>query len=655
MNQEGLPAGNRWAVVLSSRAVKQLRKVERDQKALEVVHKKIRDLSSGNFSEDNHRPIIGTIQHVPLFRAKAPLDLRIIYQVDVLPDSAGNYDHQVIKIFQIESRARVDYHFWAKVSVRLQRTNHNYMERCRYRLKPKSATDGKEYPAMFPHEEYGLGISNEESGYLLHGLMEEEREQIQEIIMDRFAPFNKALYNSIVADLEMVLPMVLDEHERAIVSHKGASIVIGRSGTGKTTALIYKIRAVDQEHAAKEERQPIRQMFVTRSRVLAQHVEATYQGLAEFTNIAFKSDTELKAMAKQSQEDPDRALVEFDTEIDLRNDLPPRYSDLTDSHFPLFLSFEKLCSLLEADIRHNVPGQISSEKVRSLIGFDDFLHSYWPSFRGSTQGLEPNLVWSEIIGVIKGSQAAFNSKEGYLSRTEYVEGLSQRQFSLLVPVRTKVYSIFELYTKRKSAQYDTDEADRTRAILQNLPKILEGPNIDYLYVDEVQDNLMIDIYLLRKLTKSIENIYWSGDSAQTVIAGSSFRINDLKAFTYQDQAVTSSPRISRKSISAPQFTTFDLNVNFRSLSGIVRFARFLVQAIHNLFPQTIDLMEPERAKQYGDPPVLFTNIQNEAGYFEKFLLGSSASNRVVFGAQQAILVRDAAAAEELDASLARAL
>jgi hypothetical protein len=111
---------------------------------------------------------------------------------------------------------------------------------------------------------------------------------------------------------------------------------------GKTTALIYKIRAVDQENATKEDHQPVRQMFVTRSRVLAQHVESTYQGLSEFTNIAHKSEAELREMAKQSREDPDRALVEFDTEVDVRADLPSRYSDLRHSHFPLFISFDKV-------------------------------------------------------------------------------------------------------------------------------------------------------------------------------------------------------------------------------------------------------------------------------------------------------------------------
>ncbi|KAH7337230.1 P-loop containing nucleoside triphosphate hydrolase protein [Rhizoctonia solani] len=640
------PAGNRWAVVLSCNAVKELRKLERDQSALEIVHKKIKDLSLGQFSLDNYRVVIGSTPHVPLFRARAANNLRIIYQIDLAPDSSGTFDHQVIKIFRIAPRARINYNFWVKVSVRLKRVNPIYKTRCEYRL-PAMAND-KYRPAMFPHEEYGLGISNQDSGFLLHDLTFEEREEIQGITMDRFVPLNKSLFNSLAADLDMALPMVLDEHERKIVNHSGASIVIGRSGTGKTTALIYKMRTIDQANATRGNYQPAKQLFVTRSRVLAQHVEATYQGLVEFTNIALKSVDELKEMAKQSREDPDRALVEFDSEVDLRNDLPERFSELENSHFPLFISFDTLCSMLEADIRHILPGQIGSATSRTLIGFEEFLHSYWPSFRGLNHLLEPNLVYSEIIGVIKGSQAAFESKEGYLTRREYVDALSRRQYPLLADIREKVYTVFELYTKHKTSRCETDAADRSRLILRHLRQTIGESRVDYLYVDEVQDNLMIDIHLLRTLVQSADNIYWSGDSAQTVVAGSAFRINDLKAFTYRDQTNAGSQN-HRK--TPAQFTTFELNVNFRSLSGIVCFAGYIVQAIHNLFPESIDPMEPEKAKHYGDPPIVFTDIRNEAGYFENFLLGSSASNRVVFGAQQAILVRDAETAEQLDARL----
>ncbi|CEL56912.1 TPR and ankyrin repeat-containing protein 1 OS=Mus musculus GN=Trank1 PE=2 SV=3 [Rhizoctonia solani AG-1 IB] len=640
------PAGNRWAVVLSNNAVKELRKLERDQNALEIVHKKIKDLSLGQFSLENYRAILGSTSHIPLFRARVSNNLRIVYQIDLAPDPSGAFDHQVIKIFRIAPRPRINYNFWVKVSVRLKRVNPIYKTRCEYRL-PAVAND-KHRPAMFPHVEYGLGISNQDSGFLLNDLTLEEREEIQEITMDRFAPLNKSLYNSIAADLDMALPMVLDEHERRIVNHSGASIVIGRSGTGKTTALIYKMRTIEQMNTTRGNYQPMKQLFVTRSRVLAQHVEATYQGLVEFTEIALKSAEELKEMAKKSREDPDRALVEFDSEIDLRNDLPERFSDLQDSHFPLFISFDKLCALLEADIRHILPGQIGALTNCPTIGFEEFLHSYWPYFR-STYLLEPNLVYSEIVGVIKGSQAAFESREGYLTRNEYVNALNRRQFPLLADIRDRVYSIFELYAKNKRTRGEIDAADRTRLILQHLRQIIGESKVDYLYIDEVQDNLMIDIHLLRTLAKSVDNIYWSGDSAQTVVAGSAFRINDLKAFTYRDQAGVDNFRTHHK--APAKFATFELNVNFRSLSGIVRFAGYVVQAIHNLFPESIDLMEAEKAKHYGDPPILFTEVQNEAGYFENFLLGSSTSNRVVFGAQQAILVRDAEAAEELDSRL----
>lgn len=90
----------------------------------------------------------------------------------------------------------------------------------------------------------------------------------------------------------------------------------------------------------------------------------------------------------------------------------------------------------------------------------DFVHTYWSSFRGLSQSLEPNLVYSEIIGVIKGSQAALESKEGYLTRREYIDTLSRRQFPLLAHIRDKVYSIFEIYTKNKTARRETDLADR---------------------------------------------------------------------------------------------------------------------------------------------------------------------------------------------------
>ncbi|CAE6509994.1 unnamed protein product [Rhizoctonia solani] len=85
----GLPAGDRWSVMLASRAVKELRKLHKDQNALDITWKKIRELSAGQFTPDNHTPITGTTDKIPIYRARLSNDLRIIYQIDLIPDSSS--------------------------------------------------------------------------------------------------------------------------------------------------------------------------------------------------------------------------------------------------------------------------------------------------------------------------------------------------------------------------------------------------------------------------------------------------------------------------------------------------------------------------------------------------------------------------------------
>ncbi|KAG9075439.1 hypothetical protein FRC06_010085, partial [Ceratobasidium sp. 370] len=131
---DALPAGSRWPVLLATRAYGQLRTLERDQKALGIVHSKIKELSSGQFTRDNHRPVIGSTEHIPIYRAKVPNDLRIIYQISVEPDTQNEYDRQVIKILRIQSRAHVDYQFWAKVSQHFATKGPVHRRRCKYRF-----------------------------------------------------------------------------------------------------------------------------------------------------------------------------------------------------------------------------------------------------------------------------------------------------------------------------------------------------------------------------------------------------------------------------------------------------------------------------------------------------------------------------------------
>ncbi|QRV77056.1 UvrD-like helicase carboxy-terminal domain protein [Ceratobasidium sp. AG-Ba] len=483
---------------------------------------------------------------------------------------------------------------------------------------------------------------------------QEDREEIQNVVgLERYVPFSKALYNSIIADLDINLPMLLDTHERAIVNYFGASVVIGRSGTGKTTALIYKMRAVNQLEGNGDS--PVRQMFVTRSRVLARHVEFSFRGLTGSAELAYKTMDELQAMAQRAQDSPQRTLAEFDTELDLRDDLPVSFSLLEDHHFPLFVSFDKLCALLEQDLP-----QVDKANHRRIIPhhkieFDEFLEKYWPQFgRRPRSVVDPTLAYSEIVGVIKGCRNALQSPNGYLSMEEYTEKLPRRvRDQLPIETRHEIYSIFEQYQQLKAENYEWDHADRTREILRYfMPK--EGQKlVDYLYVDEVQDNLMIDVHyraVLRRLCPNIQGTYWGGDTAQTVVAGSAFRIKDLTAFVH-DEIHEDSQRDQWTPPSA-LFSIFSLTENFRSHRGIVDCAASVVDLLYRLFPNSIDRLPTESARVNGPPPVFFHDSRDDLAFFESFVLGSGSSDsRTGFGAQQAILVRSNVAATELDAIL----
>ncbi|EUC54068.1 UvrD-helicase domain protein [Rhizoctonia solani AG-3 Rhs1AP] len=642
-----ISASWRWPVVLSGRAIRELRQLTEDNKTLEIIRTKFKELSRAQFTTDNHLLVRGTEGYIPIYRARMSVDLRIIYMIDLVADSESKFDHQVIKIFSVSTRARVAYDFWAKVSRYLVRLGRDYRDRCTRREYVQTADGPLNIPAMFDHREYILAGPDGE-----HSLGDEDNinsetdmNELHEIVaLEKFSPVTKSLYNSILADMEAVLPMALNPDERKIVRHHGTSIVIGRSGTGKTTALIYKMRANAQLGARSDELRPTRQLFVTRSKVLTQHIARNYQGLMDSSDIANKTTNELEEMRKVNQKYQARELVEYDNSVDFRVDLPRRFSELKDSHFPLFVSFDKLCELLEGDMM-GATGEdaLSSARIRArpIITFSEFKHQYWPSFNYKlTRNLNPALVFSEILGVIKGYGRN-------LTVDEYLSELSHKKSPLLMDVRDRVYAIYEAYTKLCNQRFEIDNADRTQKILSNYRVPLES-RVDYMqvFIDEVQDHLMSDVYLLQSLCSNLDGGYWCGDTAQTINVGSSFRIKDLKAFIYEKMIPKEALRLQRK--AAMPFSLFELTVNFRSHGGIVRYAASLVELIYTLFPTSIDVMAPETAKTPGLPPLLFASPEKNEAAFVHYLLDQKPIEQATpFGAQQAIIVRSEATARSL--------
>jgi hypothetical protein len=90
-----------------------------------------------------------------------------------------------------------------------------------------------------------------------------------------------------------------------------------------------------------------RQVFVTKSRVLAEKVSEYFSKLSESLSAAGRSPKELVELAKSRQsQQQEGGLVDLDDEPDWRQDLPSRFSLLEEKHFPLFITFDRVTLFL---------------------------------------------------------------------------------------------------------------------------------------------------------------------------------------------------------------------------------------------------------------------------------------------------------------------
>jgi hypothetical protein len=113
------------------------------------------------------------------------------------------------------------------------------------------------------------------------------------------------------------------------------------------------------------------------------------------------------------------------------------------------------------------------------VDYQVFRSLYWPRFpqyltkglsklfrmtskccrHSSSVLLDPALVWSEFLGVIRGSEDSLISTSGYMDRDAY-EHLSHRTQATFAQQRGRVYDLFQIYVRQKRMLEGYDVADR---------------------------------------------------------------------------------------------------------------------------------------------------------------------------------------------------
>ncbi|KAH6917673.1 hypothetical protein BKA70DRAFT_1178689 [Coprinopsis sp. MPI-PUGE-AT-0042] len=642
-----------WRILISTRADRDLRDWRRrDAEFFKIIIKKIKELSCGHFSADNQKRLNKPDVDFPIFEAKMTRDTRLVYQVDCVPEYDSNFERQVIKVFGIYTHAQIDKRFWDSMGYQLCKKGKQYRDRCKFRNRPFDAGDYVVAPASFPPVEV-----EEKDDIIVPELPREDLEEIHSLlVLEKFVMLSQELLNSILADLDVAHVFNVTPHEKEIIEHPYSCYVLGRSGTGKTTTMLFKMLGIERAYGIQSEqseaaRKP-RQIFVTQSRVLATRVEEYFGKLLESLAAAKKSRKELRTIAKEknNQNEETSFLFDADDDVTWKASLPDKYSLLEDRHFPLFLTYEKLAQLLQGDIvdKYDEPPKTPVQVGKGrLITYEIFTQDYWPHLpQNLTRNLDSSLVYSELIGVIEGSEAALSQPNRYLDQSAY-EGLSHRTQHIFAKNRDVVYSLFLAFLKRKRLNGDQDVADRTHKILRAFESSgVPGTKIDYLYVDEAQDNLLIDAMLLRSICRNPDGLFWAGDTAQTIAIGSSFRFDDLKAFLYRLEKRREDKLVDSQKGAQGELKTFQLAINYRSHGGIVRCAHSVIELITHFWPYAIDSMAPEQGIVDGLKPVFFSGWDTNTVRYEQFLFGDSG-DRIEFGARQCILVRDENARTEL--------
>ncbi|KAI0757657.1 hypothetical protein C8Q80DRAFT_1092486 [Daedaleopsis nitida] len=664
-----------WRLSISTRAGRDLRRARNeDAKRFDIILKKIRDLSNGYFTKDNHKMLSGGKIDVPIYEAKMTRDSRLVYHIHCDLDFESKVERQVIRVFGIYTHAQIDQRFWDAMSRQLGSKGPEYRKRQGFSLRA-TKRDHAVLPGEFPPMEETPPAALSPAA---DGMTRENMEQLHSLLaLEKFVTFSQEFLNNIIADQDVAHVFDLSPHEQEIMAHPSSCFVLGRSGTGKTTTMLFKMLAKERSWADRfrASMSKPRQLFVTQSVVLAQKVQEYFARLTQAFATANLSPEELRKMATANELRREAArirMVDEDEEVHWNSALPARYGALSDADFPLFVTYDHLCRLLEGEFRHLLetnkmtsaqasilrdilqlrPGTSAggaralymADKKFSFVDYDGFRENYWAHFPGSLkQSLNPELVFGEFLGVIKGSEEALACEAGFLHQELYCGSEDQRTGAFMISRRTQatspaqreaIYALFELYTRMKKSSHQYDAADRTRMLIKCFGAAgVPGRPLSFVYVDEVQDNLLIDSLVLRKLCPNPHGLFWAGDTAQTISTGSAFRFNDLKAFMYRGEF---GPVAKRE-----QSETFHLTTNYRSHSGIVDCAYSLVEVIVKYWPDSIDRLPQERGMTAGPKPLFFSH--GEGGELQQALFRDPEGGSIEFGTHQCILVRNNAA------------
>ena len=427
----------------------------------------------------------------------------------------------------------------------------------------------------------------------------------------------------------------------------------------------------------------LRQLFITKNPVLCDEVKKNFQRLSHACPAA-------------------AARVAFENEV-----LPDKLNDINPLAFPLFVNSKEWLLFLDASLPGEpffakdeeghlltpIPGwgesdtylsflpmldsdddefdsddefetertaeaisSIKSGEAQREITYNIFVPEIWPhmlkTLKRQDVNYHPSLVWTEIRSFIQGSVESLSTSSGYLSLEEYND-LGRKKAPNFCGDRNTIYDMFLIYRRLKIRNRYFDESDVVFNVYQRLRDVvIPDWAFHEIYVDETQDFTQAELFTLIRCCHSPNAMFFTGDTAQSIMRGVAFRFKDLKTLIRTTKQALEARKIKNQ-IGIPK-EMHQLTHNYRSHRGILNLAASVIDILGHYFKDSFDRLERDIGLFDGPKPVILET--NNFSDLAVLLRGSQRETSAIeFGAHQVVLVATEESKKNLPDELRHAL
>ncbi|KAK9807285.1 hypothetical protein WJX73_007725 [Symbiochloris irregularis] len=686
-----------------------------------MVFKSLHRIAQGHWQADgNTARRLGHVRDLEVYRTKLTKGARIVFEVAVDYDQKSKSWREMLRLWVIT----LDHDKYEKELENIAES-HKKSQKVRQKLELEavkgsdvSTWSGQRLPKLFlalGGTDKGLAVEADAPAMPTPAEAKELREHFppasagqDTYTLLKFYNLSSELLRSVLDSMDdsvVDFPFRVSPAEQEIIELEpdppAPMLLVGRSGTGKTTCAVFRMWA--RWHTFyQQSTEPFNQVFLTASATLRQQVAKAFRKLqanvlcdaeeslrleelsrAEYHSLAgipadafplfwttkqflraldatlpqpFFPRKENGAML-HAEDDEGMSLDGADLLVDLNIDEWLREWDEQEEHGGMDDGRSVAPSMMTNAQAEAAQAALQASQQRrrvelSYAAFVDHIFRRLPIAKEDKGKIKASLLWQEIMSYIKGSAEAMDSPGGRLDLDGYLEVGRKRAPNFKGDTRRIVYRVYEQYEREKTRSQRYDNMDLVSHIYRALKaEGYRGTPIHNLYRDEVQDFAQAELLMDLRVCSDPNGLFYCGDTCQTIARGIGFRFTDICTL-FHDEAQRrkeAGGEARARPIGVPK-APHHLKVNYRTHSGILDVAASVVDLLKIFFPQHMDNLDRERAFFEGPHPLLLSALSTED--ITILLSGSDPkTSQVEFGAHQVILVRNTDAIDTLPEAL----